>query len=56
MLEYNLNKTLEKNYFISFYKVGYWNIFMEMNVVYLCIKKHKYIPKIILMIFNLYEN
>jgi hypothetical protein len=29
MLEYNLSKILlKKNYFISFYKVGDWNIFV----------------------------
>jgi hypothetical protein len=43
MLEYNLSKIFLKNNFISFYKVGDWNIFMEINVVYLCTQKHKYI-------------
>ncbi len=32
---------------MSVYKVGDWDIFVETNVVYLCIQKHKYIPKII---------
>ncbi len=45
LLEYNLGKRLEKNKFISFYKVGDWSIFVEMNVMYLCTQKHKYIPK-----------
>jgi hypothetical protein len=56
MLEYNLNKILGKKKIISFYKVGDWRIFVKKNVVYLCTKKHKYIPKIIFMIFNFYEN
>ncbi len=43
MLEYNLGKIFFKTYFISIYKMGDWNIFVEMNVVYLCIQKHKYI-------------
>jgi hypothetical protein len=47
MLKYNLSKKLKKNCFISFYKLGGWNIFVEMNVMYLCTQKHKYIPKII---------
>jgi hypothetical protein len=47
MLEYNLGKRLEENYFISLYKVGNWNIFMETNVMYMCIQKQKYISKII---------
>jgi hypothetical protein len=46
MLEYNFGKTLEKK-FISFYKIGDWNIFMETNVMYMCTQKHKYIPKTI---------
>jgi hypothetical protein len=28
MLKYNISKILEKNYFISFYKVGDWSLFM----------------------------
>ncbi len=47
MLEYNLGKKLEMNNFISFYKVGDYSIFVETNVVYLCVQKHKYIPKTI---------
>jgi hypothetical protein len=45
MLQYNVGKSLEKNYFISFYKMEDRNIFVKMNVVYLCIQKHKYTPK-----------
>jgi hypothetical protein len=57
MLEYNLGKIfLKKNYFISFYKVGDWNIFVKTNVMYLCTQKHKYISKKNLMIFSLYES
>jgi len=47
MLEYNLGKKLEKNNFISFYKVGDYSIFVEMNVVYMCVQKHKHITKTI---------
>ncbi len=48
MLDYNLGKIfLKKNYFISFFKVGDWNIFVKTNVMYLCNQKHKYTPKII---------
>ncbi len=47
MLKYNLGNKLEKKYFNSFYKVGDWSIFVETNVVHLCIQKHKYIQKII---------
>jgi len=54
ILEYNLKKRLE--FFFSFYKVGNWSIFVETNVMYLCTQKHKYIPKIIWMILNLYES
>jgi hypothetical protein len=45
MLKYSLGKKLEKNIYIyiSCYKVGDWSIFVEMNVMYLCIQKHKYI-------------
>jgi hypothetical protein len=44
MLKYNVGKKIrKKNYFISCYKMGDWNIFVEMNVMYLCIQKHKYI-------------
>jgi hypothetical protein len=52
MLKYNLNNILRENYFISFYKMGDWNIFVEKNVILMCIQKHKYNPKIIQMIFN----
>ncbi len=45
MLEYNLGNLLERNYFISFYKVGDWSIFVKKNVVYMCTQKHKYISK-----------
>jgi hypothetical protein len=47
MLKYSLGKKLEKNIYIyiSCYKVGDWSIFVEMNVMYLCIQKHKYIFK-----------
>ncbi len=31
--------------FYLFYKVGDWNIFVETNVMYMRIKKHKYILK-----------
>jgi hypothetical protein len=41
MLEYKLGKILKKIILISFYKVGDWSIFVETNVVYLCIQKHK---------------
>jgi len=47
ILEYNLDKILKYIYLFSSYKVGDSNIFVEINVVYLCIQKHKYIPKII---------
>jgi hypothetical protein len=56
MLECNLDKRLEKNYVISFYKMGDWKIFFEANVMYLCTQKHKYSQKIYLMILNLYES
>jgi hypothetical protein len=56
MLEYNLSKIFLKNLFISFCKVGDWSIFVKTNVVYMCIQKQKYTPKIISMIFNLYES
>jgi hypothetical protein len=48
MLEHNLGQILEKK-IISFHviKGGDWNIFVETNVMYLCIQKHKYIPKIV---------
>jgi hypothetical protein len=46
MLEYNLGNGLIKKKFISFYKVGDWSIFVETTVMYLCIQKHEYIPKI----------
>ncbi len=42
-----LGKILEKNYFISFYKVGDWSIFVKTNDMFLCIQKHKYTPKIL---------
>jgi hypothetical protein len=45
--EYNLSKTLIFKIFISFYKVKYWSIFVETNVMYPCIQKHKYTPKTI---------
>jgi len=47
MLEYNLNKRLEKKLFHFIHKVGDWIIFVETNVIYMCIQKHKYIPKTI---------
>jgi hypothetical protein len=48
MLEYNLGKILEKrNYFISFYKVKDYSIFVETNVMYMCIQKHNYTSQII---------
>jgi hypothetical protein len=55
---YNITyaKYLKRNYFISFYKVGDWNVFLKTNVVYLCTYKHKCIPKIIYMVFNIYES
>jgi hypothetical protein len=46
MLEYNLGKKIRKET-ISFYKMGDWNTFVETNVMYMCIQKHKYTPKII---------
>jgi hypothetical protein len=46
MLEYDLGKILKIYVFHFFYKFGDWNIFVETNVMYLCIQKHKYIPKI----------
>jgi hypothetical protein len=55
MLDITLGKILEKNYFISFYKVGDWSIFVETNVMYMCTQKHKYIWKIIWMIYSIYE-
>jgi hypothetical protein len=60
MLEYNLCKILKKKLFHFIYKVGDWNIFVQTNVVCLCAcvlvyKDHKYIPKIIYVIFNLNE-
>ncbi len=45
MLEYNLGKIFKIYILISFYKLGDESIFVETNVVYLCIQKHKYIPK-----------
>ncbi len=47
MLGYNLGKRLEKKlfHFISFYKVGDWNIFVKTNVMYLCIFKNIYALK-----------
>ncbi len=45
ILEYKLGQRFFKNYFISFYKVRDYNIFVEMNVMYLCTQKHKYTPK-----------
>jgi len=36
-----INETIS----FHFTKVKDWNILVEMNVVYLCIQKHKYIPK-----------
>jgi hypothetical protein len=36
--------------------MGYWNTFVETNIMYLCTNKHKYIPRTIVMIFNLYES
>jgi hypothetical protein len=45
MLEYNLGNIFKKKLFHFVYKVGNWNIFVETNVMYLCIQKHEYIPK-----------
>jgi hypothetical protein len=58
MLEYNLGKILEKKvfHFISFYKVRDWSVFVKMNVMYMCIQKHKYTPKKLNMISSLYES
>jgi hypothetical protein len=42
LLEYNLRKRIFFK-FILFHKMGYWNIFVKMNVMYLCTQKHKYI-------------
>ncbi len=38
MLECNLGKILGKTlfHFISFHKVGDWNIFVKINVMYIC--------------------
>jgi len=33
MSKYNLSKILKKIKFISFYKMGNWNIFVETNVI-----------------------
>jgi hypothetical protein len=49
-------KNIRKILFNFIYYVGVWSIFVKMNVVYLCIQKHKYIPKIIYMIFYFYES
>jgi len=38
-LEYNLNNILEKK---SFHIVGNWNIFVKINVMYLCIENEIY--------------
>jgi hypothetical protein len=35
MLKYNLGNKLGKKNFISFYKLGDWSIFVEMNVMHL---------------------
>jgi len=45
MLEYELGKILEINYFISFNKMGDWNIFVETNAMYLCTQKTKIYSK-----------
>jgi hypothetical protein len=31
--------------------MGDWSIFVEMNVMYLCTQKHKYIPKKLFLVF-----
>jgi len=56
MLKYNIRKILEKKLFHSMYKVRVLSIVVKTNVMYLCIQKHKYIPKTISMIFNVYES
>jgi hypothetical protein len=45
MLEYNLGKILENNYFISLYKLGDWSIFVITDIVYMCTRKHNNTPK-----------
>jgi hypothetical protein len=49
ILEYNLGKRLKKKHFISSYKMEDWSIFVETNVMYMCISKTQIYSKKFLM-------
>jgi len=55
MINYNTKNSITKKFFFSTYIVKFQNIFVIKKCMSLCIKKYKYIPKMIEMIFSFYE-